>query len=306
MKLMGLKSGVVGVACAMVVGMAVSPAWGQTILHYELEGEPGTVPTEILDSSGNDRHGVVVNDPFFVAKDPGAGDTGLDFTADRIEFDPIPELTELAINGDVTVEAIVWPRGVSGGAQFGFMAGNWPLGAGFQFILGIDQFTDDFIIHFSDGISGHRDIASWAIRCGLCRWYHLAGVRDSQSGEVRLYVDGVLVAAEALQWPLSDNSTAFAIGDRFPGLQPFDGQIAEVRISAAALSPAEFLMSVPDDCFPWDCAPSAIDGHVGIEDFLALLAQWFMVGTSCDFDGDGVGIEDFLALLANWGPGRCG
>ena len=75
MKLMGHSSGVVGVACAMAAGVcAVSgPAMGQTILHYELEGEPGTVPTEILDSSGNDRHGVVVNDPFFVAEDPGRG-----------------------------------------------------------------------------------------------------------------------------------------------------------------------------------------------------------------------------------------
>lgn len=44
------------------------------------------------------------------------------------------------------------------------------------------------------------------------------------------------------------------------------------------------------------------DGTVGINDFLALLAQWGQVGSPCDFDGDGVGIEDFLALLADWGP----
>jgi len=51
---------------------------------------------------------------------------------------------------------------------------------------------------------------------------------------------------------------------------------------------------------PWDCGNG--DGVVGINDFLALLAQWGQVGTSCDFDGGGVGIVDFLDLLANWGP----
>ncbi len=50
---------------------------------------------------------------------------------------------------------------------------------------------------------------------------------------------------------------------------------------------------------PWDCDGSD-DGIVGINDFLALLAQWDTAG-SCDFDGAGVGINDFLDLLANWG-----
>jgi len=51
---------------------------------------------------------------------------------------------------------------------------------------------------------------------------------------------------------------------------------------------------------PWDCE-AIPDGAVGINDFLDLLAQWALVGTSCDFDGGGVGINDFLELLANWG-----
>ena len=50
---------------------------------------------------------------------------------------------------------------------------------------------------------------------------------------------------------------------------------------------------------PWDCGND--DGDVGIVDFLALLAQWDLIGTPCDFDGGGVGIVDFLKLLANWG-----
>ena len=58
---------------------------------------------------------------------------------------------------------------------------------------------------------------------------------------------------------------------------------------------------IPDECScPWDCGDG--DGVVGIVDFLALLAEWNLVDTPCDFDGAGVGIVDFLKLLAGWGP----
>ncbi|MHC4220730.1 MAG: FG-GAP-like repeat-containing protein, partial [Planctomycetota bacterium] len=61
------------------------------------------------------------------------------------------------------------------------------------------------------------------------------------------------------------------------------------------------LNSPPPAPCPWDCQPTS-DGAVGVADFLAMLAQWGQVGTSCDFDGGGVGVTDFLHLLANFGP----
>ncbi len=51
---------------------------------------------------------------------------------------------------------------------------------------------------------------------------------------------------------------------------------------------------------PWDCGDG--DRVVGINDFLALLAQWGLVNAPCDFNGCGVDLVDFLKLLANWGP----
>ena len=52
-----------------------------------------------------------------------------------------------------------------------------------------------------------------------------------------------------------------------------------------------------------DCS-GAPDGNVGIEEFLAVLANWG-ASTTCDFapaGGDGtVGIEEFLGVLASWG-----
>jgi hypothetical protein len=58
-----------------------------------------------------------------------------------------------------------------------------------------------------------------------------------------------------------------------------------------------FLIEIP--LCPWDCADG--NGTVDTVDFLALLAEWSLVGSPCDFDGGGVTTVDFLALLAAWG-----
>ncbi len=51
---------------------------------------------------------------------------------------------------------------------------------------------------------------------------------------------------------------------------------------------------------PWDCGDQ--NGDVGVVDFLGVLIQWGLVGTSCDLDGEGTGVSDFLDVLAHWGP----
>jgi hypothetical protein len=60
---------------------------------------------------------------------------------------------------------------------------------------------------------------------------------------------------------------------------------------------------VLDDCetCPWDCSGDD-DGVVTTLDFFALIAEWGLVGSPCDLDGDGVDVVDFFELLANWGP----
>ena len=69
-------------------------------------------------------------------------------------------------------------------------------------------------------------------------------------------------------------------------------------------SPNDYILSISGrpPC-PWDCE-AAPDGSVNVTDFLALLAQWGQIGTSCDFDtgAPGVGVGEFLDLLAYWGP----
>jgi hypothetical protein len=40
---------------------------------------------------------------------------------------------------------------------------------------------------------------------------------------------------------------------------------------------------------------------VNVVDFLALIAQWGQVGTSCDINGGGVDVTDFLEMIGAWG-----
>jgi hypothetical protein len=69
-----------------------------------------------------------------------------------------------------------------------------------------------------------------------------------------------------------------------------------MEVGVDALGPSEGQVQ---PC-PWDCADPA-DGQVDVLDFLALLAQWGQVGTSCDVNGGGVDITDFLEMIGSWG-----
>ncbi|MHC4427178.1 MAG: hypothetical protein ACYS0D_01050 [Planctomycetota bacterium] len=77
------------------------------------------------------------------------------------------------------------------------------------------------------------------------------------------------------------------------------GTHGPLNVYQAAIDAFPFEPPAPDPC-PWDCGND--DGEVGINDFLAMLADWGGPGP-CDMDGGGViDINDFLVLLAHWGP----
>ena len=82
---------------------------------------------------------------------------------------------------------------------------------------------------------------------------------------------------------------------------PVSTKLSDVAANAIDRGPIDGQLVQGTGC-PWDCGGDTPDGNVGIVDFLDLLGDWNMIGTPCDFDGDGVGITDFLKLLANWGP----
>ncbi len=57
-----------------------------------------------------------------------------------------------------------------------------------------------------------------------------------------------------------------------------------------------------DDCPADVYPPDGGDGHIGVDEVLALLGDWGAPGSPFDIDGDGtVGVNDLLAVLEAWG-----
>jgi len=79
-------------------------------------------------------------------------------------------------------------------------------------------------------------------------WRHLAAVRDTAEDEVRLYLNGSLIAsAEDVTNGSLANSNAVAIGAfGTTSSRNFTGDIDLVRISRGALSPDEFIQEIPE------------------------------------------------------------
>ena len=119
-----------------------------------------------------------------------------------------------------------------------------------------------------------------------------SGECGDATGLVEPFVDGVACETASL-------TSVLTPGTWWPFVAPSVGD--GVPCPAGPGAGNDYVLAIktgPPPC-PWDCAGD--DGEVGINDFLALIAQWGTAG-SCDTDGDGaVDIDDFLALLANWG-----
>src|SRR5262245_3318428 len=81
-------------------------------------------------------------------------------------------------------------------------------------------------------------------------WHHYAFSYDQATGMGRFYVDGVVVASNdgvdgrALYWGAGGQS--LVIGNLMDYAAAFNGTMDEVRLSNTALTPAQFLGSVPE------------------------------------------------------------
>ncbi len=112
--------------------------------------------------------------------------------------------------------------------------------------------------------------------------------------------DGGDVWTEARLTPTTWSSDGVSFTGDYNGMAVAGDHVAPVYIQMGPNSNEDIYTNVIEfEPCPWDCADG--DGVVGINDLLALLADWG--GSQCDFDGDGgTDIDDFLELLANWGP----
>ena len=161
------------------------------------------------------------------------------------------------------------------------------------------------------GSSGYPQAVSQVLSAG--QWHHLAGVRDTASGRVKLYVDGSLAAdvADTTAGVTLNSLQHFSIGGAIQGdgmfQLPFDGWIDEVRLTMSAIEPSQFLS-----------APLPLigdlngDGYVGQDDLNIVLGNWGqnvppgnrLLG---DSSGDGfVGQNDLNHVLGDWGQEATG
>ncbi|MHC4430102.1 MAG: FG-GAP repeat domain-containing protein, partial [Planctomycetota bacterium] len=115
--------------------------------------------------------------------------------------------------------------------------------------------------------------------------------------------DGQLTFADAAELAAGENPVLVTTGDLDADDQD-DLITVNEDVGASAAGGAGLPLATAQvrlGTCPWDCgAPT--NEMVGVDDFLAMLAQWGQVGTSCDFDGNGVNVDDFLALIDHWGP----
>jgi hypothetical protein len=143
----------------------------------------------------------------------------------------VPNSASLNITGALTVEA--WFKSVDNSTNMA-IAGNLSGAGGFVLLAnaGMPQ------LYYLNG-AGQADFAiAWPPNITPGEWHHMAGVFDGS--QIRVYLDGQLVASKNTTIAPGASTTAFSIGANPDGTWPLRGNVDEVRVSAGALYAANF------------------------------------------------------------------
>ena len=150
----------------------------------------------------------------------------------------VSDPSKLIGGGSFTAEAFfktAHPVAIGGGtsASYGIMNSD-------AFKIMINQATGYLFMRptCADGVDRGRDLTSFRVDDGV--WRHLALVYDSVSSNLCVYLDYTCVATmSGIEFKSSALGTPVTIG--YAPSQKFDGWIDEVRFTARALAPTEFL-----------------------------------------------------------------
>ena len=146
---------------------------------------------------------------------------------------------------DITVEC--WVKTGSGGQQMIIEKFD---GGGYPFALRInDTTTDTGIPMFAayDGVNFPRTKAVTLINDST--WHHLAGVRNSTTGSIYIFVDGIMEGSltDSTAGNDTSNTAGLGIGNRTGNALNYFGSVDEVRISGAIrYSPSNFTVSTTE------------------------------------------------------------
>lgn len=156
---------------------------------------------------------------------------------------------------------------------------------------------NDNTIEWSCFIGGAQRVLNGG-SIALNQWYHIAAVYDG--AQMKIYQNGILVAAQAVTGNIGANSFPVEIGTRSGGGAPFTGKIDEVKIYATALTPAQILAeynSSPVVYYPFNGnANDAMGVLNGTVSGVTLTADRFgNTATAYSFDG----VNDYIELGGN-------
>lgn len=198
----------------------------------------------------------------------GTMQNGATFAVGRVDrafsFDGVDDYADMGFagimdNNDYTIDAWV---NVNSLPSSGDLRPIIKLGTGDQSLVitnnyfGATGFT--FISYYA---AGQNDFIWQGSLPTVGRWYHVAAVRDTSANEMRLYVDGVLVASRALSSPTAYYSSSLVrVGERAGKF--LNGLVDEIEIFNRVLATSEIEAIVAADS-SGKCKPDASNTFEG-------------------------------------------
>ena len=219
------------------------------VAHWRFQrGTPGWTAHSlhlILDSSGNDRHGHAFGEPKYRSVDLPSTNLALTFDGgdDRVF---VPDHKSFHLTKSLTLEAYMQvDRYPETAAILGYIVFRGDNRAGLDpWFLGIETAgTLAFLV--ADGM-GEQSVVRSTKPIPLGALLHVAGTLDHETGKQQLFINGKLVASRKTGvracGQLGGTGPGVGIGcTQSPSNQGFCGTIDEVRVSATALDPDQFL-----------------------------------------------------------------
>lgn len=198
---------------------ALLPAAGAPIAWYKFEGNT-------LDSSGNSNHGTPQNLTY--------GTSRVNTFAGQFNGSSSYVQIPVSIRSNFTIAAWLKTTNIAN-------SGNWPVGKGVVDgdVSGAaaDFGTSLVSNRFAFGVSNITILSTTPINNG--QWHHVAATRDSASGAMRVYVDGVLETSTNGPTGVRSAPTFLRLGAIQSGGGFLIGSLDEVRLYNTVLNAAQ-------------------------------------------------------------------
>ena len=192
------------------------------------------------DFSGNDYHGNLVGNPVF-----RAGKIG-----NALKLDGNNDAVEVPFIISEKFSIAFWIKTDDRGAD----KSNWFFGKGLV-DAEVPGIKDDFGVsllgnRIGFGIGNPDTTLKSNVKINNNKWHHVAVTRDSNSGELKIYVDNKLSATGFGRTGNKDSAAKIRIGSLLTNKNYFKGKIDDLQIYDSVLTPAEINYIYKSDTSP--------------------------------------------------------